>query len=56
MYQGVDSCFVIDSKGSMQRYFEKVKQTITCFIEDNQGMIKKLGKSASDFRFAIIDY
>ena len=56
MYQGVDVCFVIDTTRSMARYLERVKQTITCIIKDNQELMKKLGKSASDFRFAIVDY
>jgi hypothetical protein len=56
MYQGIDVCFVIDTTGSMEPYFGKVKQTITCIIKDNQVLMKKSGKSTSDFRFAIVDY
>jgi hypothetical protein len=56
MYQGVDVCFVIDTTGSMKRYFAKVQETITRIIRDNQVNMKKLGKSATDFRFAVVDY
>jgi hypothetical protein len=56
MYQGVDVCFVIDATGSMGKYFGKMKQTITCIIEKTLELMKKLRKSSSDFRFAIVDY
>ena len=56
MYQGVDVCFVIDTTGSMAPYFEKVKNCITRIINDNQSLMKRLGKSTSNFHFAVVEY
>ncbi|CAF0961776.1 unnamed protein product [Adineta steineri] len=56
MYEGIDVCFVIDTTGSMEPYFEKVKQTIQCIIKDNQELLIKLAKTTASFRFAIVDY
>ncbi|CAF3832248.1 unnamed protein product [Rotaria magnacalcarata] len=55
MYQGIDVCFVIDTTGSMDKYFEKVKQAIIRIVNDNQTFLAKI-KSKCDFQFAIVDY
>ncbi|CAM4956782.1 unnamed protein product [Rotaria socialis] len=55
LYKGVDVCFVIDTTGSMEKYFEKVKQTITSITSNHQKFLTKI-KSKCNFQFAIVDY